>query len=207
MIVSAELRWFWQGAAPPSLRRWFAGSGCPPGGGKPREDVYLLDPAQAEVGLKHRARNGAVEIKGLVRRAEQPLAAGPFAGHIEIWSKWTSEALRLDGLPSLVVHKVRRLRKLDTGSAHVSEIALGADESPLQGAVPDEGCNLELTEVSVPGHRGSWATLGFESFGTLERVEVNLERAVGHLLGSGVPEFPHGIEQSYPAWIRARRDG
>jgi hypothetical protein len=89
----------------------------------------------------------------------------------------------------------------------VVEIALGADETPLRGAVPDDGCNLELTEVSIPGRPGTWATLGFESFGTLERVEVNLERAVGHLLGTGVPEFPGGVEQSYPEWIRARGNG
>ena len=207
MILSAELRWFWEGAVPERLRRWFAGSGCPPGGGKPREDVYLLEPDQVELGLKQRARKGGVEIKGLVRRAEQPLAAGPFAGHIEVWSKWTSEVLRLDGLPSLVVRKERRLRKLDTGTAHVHEIALGPEETPLQGDLPEEGCNLELTEVSVAERPGTWGTLGFEAFGSLERVEINLERAIGHVLGTGVPEFPRGVEQSYPVWIRARKVG
>jgi hypothetical protein len=207
MILSAELRWFWEGTAPQRLSRWFAESGCPPGGGEAREDVYLLDPRQVELGLKQRARKGGVEIKGLVRRAEQRLAAGPFAGHIEIWSKWTSQALELDGLPTIVVRKVRRLRTLDTGSAHVSEIALGADECPLQGPLPDEGCNVELTEVSLAGRLGSWTTLGLESFGSLGSVEVNLDRAVGHLLGTGVPEFSSGTEQSYPAWIRVRGVG
>lgn len=207
VIVSAELRWFWEGSAPKELDRWFAGSGCPPGGGRPREDVYLLDREQVELGLKQRARKGGVEIKGLVRRAEQPLAAGPFAGHLEVWSKWTSETLQLDGMPSIVVRKVRRLRKLATRSAHVTEIALGADETPLQGALPDEGCNLELTEVSIVGRTATWATLGFEAFGSTDRVEANLERALEHLLGTGVPDFPRGTEQSYPGWIHARGDG
>jgi hypothetical protein len=38
-------------------------------------------------------------------------------------------------------------------------------------------------------------------------VEINLERAIGHVLGTGVPEFPPGVEQSYPVWIRARKVG
>ena len=207
MIVSAELRWFWEGSAPESLERWFAGSGCPPGGGTPREDVYLLEAGQAELGLKQRGRRGGVEVKGLVRRAEHPLSAGPFAGRVEIWSKWTSEALQLTGFPSLVVRKLSRLRKLDTRSAPVTEIELGAVERPRQGTLPEEGCNVELTEVGIVGRGGAWATLGFEAFGSLERVEVHLERAVGHLLGTDVPEFPRGTEQSYPRWIRARGDG
>jgi hypothetical protein len=207
MILSAELRWFWEGSAPPGLERWFCGSTCPPGGGKPREDVYLLDREQAELGLKRRGGKGGVEIKGLVRRVEPPLTAGPLAGRVEIWSKWTSEALELDGMPTVVVRKVRRLRKLDTRSAHVSEIALGADETPLQGGMPEEGCNVELTEVSIPGRPGTWTTLGLESFGSFQQVEVNLDRAVGHLLGTDAPEFPRGTEQSYPAWIRAWGSG
>ena len=207
MIVSAELRWFWEGSAPTPLERWFAGSACPPGGGTPREDVYLLEPGQAELGLKQRGRRGGVEVKGLVRRAEHPLSAGPFAGHVEIWSKWTSEVLRLSDFPSIVVRKVRRLRKLDTRSAHVTEIALGADERPRQGALPEEGCNVELTEVGIVGRSEVWSTLGLEAFGSLDRVEVHLERAVGYLLGTEVPEFRRGTEQSYPGWIRARGDG
>src|SRR5262245_2271817 len=88
--VSAEIRWFWRGAWPPSVEAWFRTREVPAGGGKSRTDEYLVDRNQLELGLKKRGRKTGIEIKGLVgiRRA----VSIPFDGRVQIWSKWTSEA-------------------------------------------------------------------------------------------------------------------
>jgi hypothetical protein len=96
MQVSAELRWFWRGAVPDQIEAWFR-SGPPPAGGEARENVYLRDPARTDLGIKERGQKPGVEIKGLVA-VLAPIAAGPFAGGVELWCKWSSEVMRLRDL-------------------------------------------------------------------------------------------------------------
>jgi hypothetical protein len=55
MEVSAEIRWFWQGAGPAGLQGWFNLAefhDCAAGGGGMRTDAYLSEPQQAELGIK-----------------------------------------------------------------------------------------------------------------------------------------------------------
>ena len=187
MIVSAELRWFWKGAAPAALEHWFTTWGALPQEEPPRDDLYFVDAIQVELGLKRRDLQGNVEVKGLVRRAKEPVSAGPFSGHVEIWAKWTSPRLRLDPMPSLVVRKVRRLRRFDAEGREVGEENL------------KEGCHLELTEVSIHGRDGAWHTLGLEAYGSLDRVELILALVLRRL--AQAPEFEPGLERSYPKWL------
>jgi hypothetical protein len=209
MIVSAELRWFWKDAVPQGLEPWFASSGLPPGGGRPRDDVYLLDPAQRELSLKHRGKMEGVEVKGLIRRVAPPISAGPLFGHVELWIKWNSAALSLEHLPSIIVRKRRRMREFDTSGARVDEIALGPDECPAAPGTkdPEDGCTLELTEVSLTGREGTWWTLSLEAFGALERVESNLGRTLAHLQATQAPGFAPGVEKSYACWLAERGIG
>ena len=53
----------------------------------------------------------------------------PFAGPIEIWSKWTSEPLELNSV--VTVEKIRWLRKFDTSTLSPVEIALNDEEKPI----------------------------------------------------------------------------
>ena len=118
MQVSAEIRWFWRSAPPTGLEDWFCKAeshGCPAGGGKAREDAYLRDLSQPELGLKRRGGKKGVEVKGLVAVLWSGLVVAPFAGPIEIWSKWTSETLELNSV--IIVEKLRWLRKFDTSSS------------------------------------------------------------------------------------------
>jgi hypothetical protein len=68
MQLSAEIRWFWQGAIPGSVEKWFHGGlgSCHPGGGKPRLDEYLYEQGQVELGLKKRGTKPGIEVKGLI---------------------------------------------------------------------------------------------------------------------------------------------
>jgi hypothetical protein len=65
--------------------------------------------------------------------------------------------------------------------------------------LPEMGCNVELTRVTVAG--AVWWTLGFESFGMLPTVENTL-RAVATLLAARrLRGFVPGLQASYPAWL------
>jgi hypothetical protein len=205
MEVSAEIRWFWQGAGPAGLQGWFNLAefhDCAAGGGGMRTDAYLSEPQQAELGIKLRQHKSGVEIKGLVAVIANGCQDRPFLGPIEIWSKWSSEALSLGGATLIPVAKRRWLRKFDTAGPRVREIALDAQELPLKGGrLPDGGCNVECTEISVKGYP-QWVTLGFEAFGTLSTVDTSLRRTAALLSLRKPPSLSDGWCMSYPTWLQ-----
>ena len=198
MPVSAEARWFWRGS-PGEFEQWFRSGDVAAGGGGARDDEYLVDPRQQELGIKKRAGKAGIEIKGLVD-VGVPLPA-PFPGRLQIWSKWTSYATTIDHLPRIVVRKTRWVRKYDTGGDHVREIALDSAERPRDAAMPwpEFGCQMELTEVATGDDR--WWTFGFEAFGSLQTVESSLLRTVAHLRAIPAGSLAAARELSYPAWL------
>jgi len=205
MQISAEMRWYWSETVPGELIRWFNEStshGCiSGGGGEPRKDSYLLDPMQAQLGMKIRGKKKGVEIKGLVETIADGCKVKPFAGQIEIWTKWTTEALSFDDKKLIIVDKFRRLRKFDTSCTNIFEICLDKDEQPKGSAnSPNVGCNVELTTIRIENRR--WATLGFESFGTLGTVVDSLCRTVSLLASRDPPPFDEGWLASYPLWLQ-----
>jgi uncharacterized protein YndB with AHSA1/START domain len=200
MLLSAEVRWFWQGSRP-DLYEWFAASSPKPGGGEGRVDTYLFDAAQAELGIKSRGLKPGLELKALVSY-RAPLRLGSLTATTQIWTKVSTTVLSLAGLPSVVTNKQRWLRKYDTGGSIIREIPLGKDEKPATGEpLPDDGCNVELTEVWVEDPSRVWTTLGFEAFGSLERIEASLAAAVHRLGSKPLPDVGPGSELSYPQWL------
>jgi hypothetical protein len=205
MLLSAEVRWFWQGRCPQPVRDWFFKSGPPPGGGFSRVDKYVPQRGEAEISLKKRGAKPDFEVKGFVATRGSP-ELEPLAPHIEIWCKWSCTIPGLNLTNELLVTKTRWLRKFDTSKYVRSEIPLDPNEKPTAGySLPVQGCNVELTEVQMAGHSGMWWTLGFEAFGDLDSVPTNLTLTV-------LPEKPlllriigFGAFLSYPAWLRARR--
>ena len=199
MWVSAEVRYFWS-AFPPEVDRWFR-SGIPPGGGQSRVDEYLRDPQQIELGMKRRGQNPGVEIKGLV--AHGKTGEEPFAGRVQIWTKWTSEALRLDSASTVAITKQRWLRKFDTGPSGCIEFPLKEDETRADGQDPPaDGCNLEFTRVTLPDG-AVWWTLGLEAFGALDRVEATLAKTIECLAATGPPRFRPDRICGYPEFLAA----
>lgn len=206
MQLSAEIRWFWQGAIPSSFEKWFHGElgGCPPGGGKPRLDEYLYEKGQLELGLKKRGTKPGIEVKGLIATLPMPVAIGPIHGQIQLWSKWTTTELRLDGLALLSTNKTRWMRKYDTGNGGVTEIELKEDEAPKNDTIklPENGCNVELTKVLVGPAQQGWWTVGCEAFApSLGAAEQNLRLVLTSILAKDVPAVEGGEAASYPAWI------
>lgn len=208
MDASAEIRYWWDTAVPEAVRSWFHGMPVPAGGGAERADVYLLDPAQTELGIKLRGGAPGAEIKGLVS-VFPPLAAAPFDGRVELWAKWTSPNLRLDKRRTLTARKTRWLREYETRAGVAREVALGRDETPAGGAprLPS-GCNVELTRVLIDGRSGEWWTLGVEAFGDIGDVRENLGVTLRHLVAAETPGLAGAVQGGYPSWLaRTSRSG
>jgi len=144
-----------------------------------------------------------VEIKGLVAVLDPPIQVGPVFGNIEVWTKWTTEALHLEGLRTATIRKTRRLRKFDLSGPSIREIRLGPNELPVVNpeVLPSEGCNVELTCVRIDLVATRWITLGCEAFGTLHSVESNLRRTVKDF-ANAAPALARAAAKSYPAFLR-----
>ena len=206
-MVSAEARWFWRGTPPADLERWFVLRPIAAGGGTLRLDEYLLDARQQELGIKRRGAIGAppdadaIEVKGLVET--RPPLPHPFPARVQIWTKWKSPALRIDGLPCIRVWKTRRLRKFDTAGSTALELALDANEKMLDRAapLPALGCHIELVALEVGEARARWWTLAFEAFGPLDTVEESLVRTMADVHPIKPAALLGGLELSYPAWL------
>lgn len=201
MLISAELRWFWKGSLPSVLEEWFRGGAVAPGGGKLRNDEYLLDPLQRELGIKKRSGRAGIEIKGLVE-VRAPLLK-PLDGRVQIWTKWTSNALTIDHVPLMVVKKTRWLRKFDTSGSAVRELELDADERLRDEAapLPEQGCHVELVDLSIGNEREHWSTFGFEAFGPLHSVERSLQRTIACMAPPSPDALAGGLELSYAEWL------
>jgi hypothetical protein len=119
---------------PPGLKEWFTDAcfhDCPVGGGGHRVDAYLSDPQQVELGVKLRGKKTGVEVKGLVAVLADGCTDSPFVGPVEIWGKWSSEALSLTGASLVLVSKRGWLRKFVSLGPEIQEIALDINELPI----------------------------------------------------------------------------
>jgi hypothetical protein len=203
MQVSAEIRWFWPDKIPDAVDLWFRNRSLPAGGGgEPRDDVYLHDPVQKELGIKRRGKKPGVEIKGLIGRASLAGAPSWVDVKAEIWCKWSSAVIDISGYATVNTLKVRWLRKFDTTSGSADEVELGADEMPLHGVpLPEQGCNIEFTRIQIEGNRRNFWTLGFEAFGDLETVKSNLSRALNAITPLDRVWFGSSMLLSYPEWL------
>jgi hypothetical protein len=205
VLVSAELRWFWGGDLPSAVDAWFREARCPPGGGRPRTDDYLVDRGQIELGVKKRGAKAGVEVKGLVG-LRRPVSV-PFPGRVQIWTKWASDALTIDHLPRVAVEKTRWVRRYDASGPDIVEIELDDEERPRRSpdSLPEAGCHVEVVSLRLDGGGTPWASVGFEAFGELATVEATLERTLKHVAPHTI--LPAGRELSYPAWLAELNPG
>ena len=210
MQVSAELRWFWRAQPPRGFEEWFRAvdvHGCAAGGGRTRTDRYLRDAAQRELGMKRRGGRPGVEVKGLVLDAWGRVPTTPFAGPLQLWTKWSSPALTLPRRRTLATRKQRWLRRFDTSRGAAREVPLGRDELPLPGyRFPAAGCNVEWTRVALP--RGAvWWTFAFEAFGPIAALERSACLTARTLAARHPPALRGALLASYPSWLQRRGVG
>jgi len=199
--LTAEIRWFWPDRPPQEFHGWFVGASAAwtaASSTKTRVDEYLRDPDQDSLGIKKRGR-GDVEIKGLISRRDKHLDFAGCTSPIELWAKWASRTLDLDGLPLIRVEKQRWKRSFSVHADVVSELATASELVPRQS-----GCDAELTLLRGPDMAPCW-TLGFEAYGKLDDVEAVLSRTVSSMARRGPPPLTPGEAIGYPFWLKFRR--
>ena len=117
---------------------------------------------------------------------------------VELWSKWTSAALKLNDKDLVPVRKQRRLRRFRTDS--IEPLELGQAD----GQERQRGCDAELSLLVDPDG-GDWWTFGFEAFGSLAEAEHDLgvtAAAMEKRLPPALP--PPAVTGGYPAWLAAQ---
>lgn len=199
MLTNAEVRWFFEGPVPDELEDWFCRTSAALTASA-REDHYLRFPAS--LGLNVKLREGRLEIKSLVKTLGARTFTPDVAGTVQLWKKWSGagaavgefERLR-SGAPDLwiAVRKERTLRKFSGDGAAIVEGDAGRFS-------PSEGCNVELTRITVEG-TDHWS-LALEAYGDPARVEESLTRVAGHVLAAPpAAAFSAGNSRSYPEWL------
>ena len=141
---TVEIRFWWPGAPPRALARWFeAGS---PGEVETRPDHYYRT-GTLELGVKLRGGpGGACEMKA--RAAEYPLDGG--ARCADMWIKHEVDPALFTG-ETVLVTKHRRLR----------HFALDGEDVRETGGTGPSACEVELAQVEALGE--NWTTLCFEA--------------------------------------------
>ena len=175
-----------------------------------RSDEYFVSSDNSEIGIKRRdvrteSPLSVIEIKGLVDVIEPGVALYNGNAGFERWIKWTCSGIDLSAGCSLHVNKTRWLRKFSICGQIVTEIPLNRKEKPADAtvALPLEGCNVELTKVTWDEGRGAeWFTVGFEAFGALGSVELNLRQTSEHLKLRTLLGLSTEHLMNYPKWLR-----
>ncbi|TPE51638.1 hypothetical protein [Amaricoccus solimangrovi] len=215
MRISVELRWFRRGRAPDDLTAWFRGTGGPfawaAGGGRTRTDAYLAPP-DPTLGIKRRSGGDGLELKGLVDALPRARGLGQTSAFPQVFAKWRSDTLGIDGQPTVEVTKTRWLRAFAT-LPEAREIRLGAGDSgeePVGGEeLPEIGCAVELTRVVVAAEE--WWTFGVEAYAgersggsRIDLASRSLDSALRALAGDAALDLREAAFQGYAEWLATR---
>jgi hypothetical protein len=224
MQPTVEVRWFYRGNIQTDV--WHRFQSERPSQDKDkverRGDLYLYLPDAENLGIKLRGIEESykndpdkLEIKRRQLEAGIITFTSGVTGRLEYWSKWgfkseaaTSELstflreklsdslaaryeswIKVDKERCLCKYKVTDERKV---------LAVSLDEWL------DEGCNVELTALSVCDQR--WWTLGLEAFGINEKsIEDNLKLSASHIFTE--MDLDISLEEKnsygYPKWLES----
>lgn len=195
VLLTREVRWFFDGGVPTELREWFQDSNgrCDR---EHRVDVYDLEAAHQGLGVKLRDA-GSFDSKMLLSAIPDVTLERGFRGRVEDWLKVSEPVGSESG-------------HFNGGRVEVSKQILTRcywlDDSP-EGATA--GCEVELASVTT-AHVEAW-TLCFETFGSPSLREEALINGVRGLLDDS--ERPLGFELgpesscSYPRWLSGMHSG
>ena len=200
MLLTLEVRWFHPGMMPPEVLAWFGQDGLGPVSADTRIDQYLQLFDTDSLGIK--VREGRLEIKQRQGRPGHAVLRRHVAGWAERWCKWSFALNTTHGQlaepllsPSawIAVHKTRRMRRYEL-------LADGTVRPTPAGIYPEQGCNWEITQVSVRG-RDAW-TVGLEAFGRREGLRRSLSYAADRIVGLGSHTvLCHECSFGYPSWL------
>lgn len=208
MLTTTELRWFKSGTLPKEITQWFQhqlGELAPP---EEREDVYLYTPGCEYMGIK--LRQGRLEIKWRKAELGNLRFRDQVEGKVEKWGKWlcedpTQQSFQPQdavGKSWVSVKKKRCLRRFALRPSQrkyqvisgESIVAVSANQSI------DQGCNVELTELSVNGN--DWWSLAFEAFGEDDYLINNLQTVASKVFQNYLAiKLTTNDSYAYPCWL------
>jgi hypothetical protein len=191
-----------QGNVPAQVWSAYLSSGQEPFAQPQRTDYYLRLPTQVDLGIK--VRQGAVEIKQRTCAYNIHHFTPQASGQISSWLKWrfeltsTSLALFREALSPLHWIAIRKKRWLRRYAVYATKQLSEVTENFL----PDQGCEWELSQIQPEGHRASWWSLAFESFGPRQNLRENLIQVAEYALTTDLGHFcvPQN-SYSYPSWL------
>ncbi len=204
--LTLELRWFYKGAAPASVQKWYSDKlpGDRPLKEKVRQDLYFIVRDREDLGLK--LSRGRLELKH--RQELQPfsLTEPHLSGLTELWIKeewryakeYVKDVDLAFGKPNLTgwrveVHKNRSIRKYVVDS-------LGNITDPVKGEPAARLLKVELTNVTK--HDRPWWTLCVEISGEKQNLPEIFALAVRNILLEH-PGLDLNSDHSYgyPHWL------
>ncbi len=200
METTLEVRWFGPGRPPEGITHRFEALGAP--APERRVDTYLQLAGTDDLGVKLRGGAAALEFKLRQHDFGDTKVAGAVAGNLERWQKWsfpvedaTCRTAAL-GLPAASLVEVDKRRRLVT-----YRLAPNGSAVPGGGREGD-GCSVEIT--SLTAQSTEWWSLGFEAFGSQDRLADALTATAEAFFAGGakVSELLTGaLSCGYPAWL------
>ncbi|MFN2292752.1 MAG: hypothetical protein ACK2UC_16285 [Anaerolineae bacterium] len=205
MYPTAELRWFYWGAAPRAALDWLEQWGGLPEPQAPRRDYYLRLPGNSSLGIK--LREGQIEVKRRTRQRGTARFGENVAGMVEHWRKWSfpiadseagTDAWLTPASAWIPVDKARRLHRYGLAAdGTLSQVSLER--------MPQRGCEFELSEVRAQGDM--WWSVCLEAFGEEGSLEDSLYAVSALLLSPGWPvAMAEEQSSSYPEWLNRLLD-
>ena len=193
-----EVRWIDRGPIPEATFGWL---GPFADWIEHREDRYLADPADPELGVKIK---GGIELDLKAFRGSPGELAVPGGGLgcLELWEKWCFP-LESVALPSVeasgwvAIRKIRRRRSFHLSGDLAVERPVSEAEMP--------GCSVELTEFTVGGE--AWWTLALEAGGDPDALERELRATAEALFRDPLPDglrLDLSDSMSYARWLSTR---
>ena len=183
-LLTAELRWFFEGAPAPELLAAFTAWGADE---EQRTDHYRCFTSAMSVGIK--LREGRLEVKARMHAAPVSLLSDQSARGVEEW--WEKQ---------LVSEEAKDASQKGTWLAvRKNRMLLRAAEQ-----FDDGGVSLELTRLAVEDHV-AW-TIGFEAVGSLPAASHSLLRTAEDLLPklvqvANLEALCVDRSMSYPEWL------
>ena len=198
MLRTVEVRWFFPGEVPLSVRAWFKAA-APTAVNEPlRVDYYLKLADQNALGVKVRA--GRLEAKKRKLSMGSRLFHTKVVGQLESWVKWGHILEEINSKPAnqfremwIAVAKERQMVSfiMSKGTWRARGGKLG---------LVDQGCEIELSKVQIDSR--IWWTFAFEAPGTPDQGKSFLIDVSELFFAShDPPPLPLDKSYGYPHWI------
>ncbi len=214
MQPTVEVRWFYEGDIPATtLQRFRSGELAQDKGTlEKRKDVYLYLPGLDSLGIKLRGtdelhEDDADQLEIKRRQIEGPVVTfiTGVTGRLEHWSKWVFHCESSDPQLSTLITAKDEAWVCVSKVRYLCKYQVTSDKRVLAVPLhewPDNGCNVELTELIAPGEK-VWWTLGLEAFGEADGIiEDNLKLSANYFFDvTDLGTFEAKDSYGYPGWL------